>query len=59
MSNQISPVSFIFYAKNYYGLKDTTDVRFNNNDNDNTINSDSMIAIKQQIEDEQTTKYLQ
>ena len=58
MSNEISPVSFIFYAKNYYGLKDTTDVRFNQNDNDTTINSDSMIAIKQQIEDEQTTKYL-
>ena len=59
MSNQISPVAFIFYGKNYYNLKDTTDVRFNQNDNDTTINSDSMIAIKQQIENEQTTKYLQ
>ena len=59
LSNEISPVSFIFYAKNYYGLKDTTDVRFNQNDNNNTINSDSMMAIKQQIENEKTTKYLE
>lgn len=59
LSNEISPVSFIFYAKNYYGLKDTTDVRFNQNDNNNTINSDSMMAIKEQIENEKTTKYLE
>lgn len=59
MSNQISPVAFIFYGKNYYNLKDTTDVRFNQNDNDTTINSDSMLAIKEQIANEQSTKYLE
>ena len=59
LSNQISPVAFIFYGKNYYNLKDTTDVRFNQNDNDTTINSDSMIAIKEQIANEQATKYLE
>lgn len=52
MSNEISPVSFIFYSKNYYGLKDTTDVRFNQDNTDNTISSDSMIAIREQIENE-------
>lgn len=59
MSNEISPVSFIYYSKNYYGLKDTTDVRFNQDNNDNTITSDSISAIKQQIENEQKTKYLE
>lgn len=59
MSNEISPVSFIFYSKNYYGLKDTTDVRFNQNDNNNSVTSDSMNAIREQIENEQKTKYLE
>ena len=59
MSNEISPVSFIFYSKNYYGLKDTTDVRFNQNDNNNSVTSDSMDAIREQIENEQKTKYLE
>lgn len=52
MSNELSPVAFIFYGKNYYNLKDTTDVRFNQDNQDNTITSDSMIAIKEQIESE-------
>lgn len=52
MSNELSPVAFIFYGKNYYNLKDTTDVRFNQDNTDNTISSDSMIAIKEQIESE-------
>ena len=52
MSNELSPVAFIFYGKNYYNLKDTTDVRFNQDNQDNTITSDSMIAIKEQIENE-------
>mgnify|MGYP003293120700 CR=1 FL=1 len=27
MSGEVPPVAFIFYAKNYYGMKDQTDVR--------------------------------
>lgn len=59
MSNQISPVAFIFYGKNYYNLKDTTDVRFNQDGNDNSISSDSIDAIRAQIENEQATKYIE
>lgn len=59
MSNEISPVSFIFYAKNYYNMKDQTDVRFNTDQNTNNISSDSMQAIKDQIATEHTTKYLE
>jgi len=57
MSNEISPVAFIFYAKNYYGMKDQTDVRFNQDQNNEIISSDSIQAIKEQIAEEQT-KYL-
>ena len=59
MSNEISPVAFIFYAKNYYGMKDQTDVRFNQDQNDDTISSDSISALKEQIAEEQTTKYIE
>lgn len=59
MANEISPVSFIFYSKNYYGLKDTTDVRFNQDNNDTSISSDSIQAIKEQIANENQTKYLE
>lgn len=52
LEGSIPSVPFIFLAKNYYNLKDQTDITFNNNQNDNTINSQSIDAIKQQIEDE-------
>lgn len=59
MSNEISPVAFIFYAKNYYGMKDQTDVRFNQDQNNETISSDSIQAIKEQIESEKKTQLLE
>lgn len=59
MSGEVPPVAFIFYAKNYYGMKDQTDVRFNQDQNDNTISSDSVDALKEQIAQEQTIKYLE
>lgn len=59
ISGEVPPVAFIFYAKNYYNMKDQTDVRFNQDSNDTNISSDSMMAIREQIANEQTTKYLQ
>ena len=59
MSGEVPPVAFIFYAKNYYGMKDQTDVRFNQDQNNNTISSDSVDALKEQIAQEQTIKYLE
>ena len=53
-----SSVPFIFLSKNYFGLKDTTEVNVSANNQDNTINSDSMTAIKQQIQAENETKQL-
>lgn len=59
MSNEISPVAFIFYAKNYYNMKDQTDVRFNqDNQNDTTLNNNTMQIIKEQIESEKSTQLL-
>ena len=58
LSGDIPSVPFIFLAKNYYSLKDTTEVNLSANNQDNTINSDSMAAIKQQIEAEKDTKLL-
>lgn len=59
MSGEVPPVAFIFYAKNYYGMKDQTDVRFNQDQNTETIASDSISALKEQIAEEQTIKYLE
>ena len=59
MSGEIPPVAFIFYAKNYYGMKDQTDVRFNQDQNNDTISSDSVSALKEQIAQEQTIKYIE
>lgn len=59
MSNEISPVSFIFYAKNYYGMKDQTDVNVSANNQDNTINSNTMQTIKEQIKMEEEQKQLE
>ena len=59
MSGEVPPVAFIFYAKNYYGMKDQTDVRFNQDQNSETISSDSVSALREQIEQEQATKYLE
>ena len=58
LSGDIPSVPFIFLAKNYYSLKDTTEVNLSANNQDNTINSESMAAIKQQIEAEKDTKLL-
>lgn len=54
MSGEVPPVAFIFYAKNYYGMKDTTDISVSANQQDNTINSNTMQTIKEQIELEKT-----
>ena len=60
ISGEIPPVAFIFYAKNYYGMKDQTDVRFNQDNQDNTIlNSNTMETIKEQIELEKQTQLLE
>lgn len=59
LSGDIPSVPFIFLSKNYFGLKDTTEVNLSANNQDNTINSDSMTAIKQQIQAENETKQLE
>lgn len=59
MSGEVPPVAFIFYAKNYYGMKDQTDVRFNQDQNNETISSDSVSALKEQIAQEESIKYLE
>ena len=60
ISGEIPPVAFIFYAKNYYGMKDQTDVRFNqDNQESNLLNSNTMETIKEQIELEKQTQLLE
>lgn len=59
MSGEVPPVAFIFYAKNYYGMKDQTDVRFNQEQNNETIASDSVSALKEQIELEKQSQLLE
>ena len=59
MSGEVPPVAFIFYAKNYYGMKDQTDVRFNQDQNNETISSDSVSALREQIIQEESLKYLE
>jgi hypothetical protein len=60
LSGDIPSVPFIFLAKNYYSLKDQTDVRFNQHDiKDNTINSNTIQVIKEQIESEKSNQLLQ
>ena len=60
ISGEIPPVAFIFYAKNYYGMKDQTDVRFNQDNQDNNIlNSNTMETIKEQIELEKQSQLLE
>lgn len=58
LDGSIQAVPFIFLSKNYYGLKDTTDISFNNQQNDTTINSNTMDAIKEQISREEEQKLL-
>lgn len=58
LDGSIQAVPFIFLSKNYYGLKDTTDISFNNQQNDNTVNSGTMDAIKEQIALEEEQKLL-
>ena len=59
LSGDIPSVPFIFLAKNYYNLKDQTDVRFNQDTQDNTINSNTMATIKEQIELEKQSQLLE
>ena len=60
ISGEIPPVAFIFYAKNYYGMKDQTDVRFNqDNQESNLLNSNTMETIKEQIELEKQNQLLE
>lgn len=60
ISGEIPPVAFIFYAKNYYGMKDQTDVRFNqDNQESNLLNSNTMETIKEQIELEKQSQLLE
>lgn len=59
MSNEISPVAFIFYAKNYYGMKDQTDVRFNQDNQEQLATSNTMETIKEQIELEKKAQLLE
>lgn len=59
MSGEIPPVAFIFYAKNYYNMKDQTDVRFNQDQTtNNNITSESIGALKEQIELEKQNQLL-
>jgi hypothetical protein len=60
LDGSVPSVPFIFLSKNYFNLKDTTDIAFNtNNQNDNTINSNTMDIIKQQIANEQDAQLLE
>ena len=60
ISGEIPPVAFIFYAKNYYGMKDQTDVRFNqDNQENNMLNNNTMETIKEQIELEKKSQLLE
>lgn len=55
MCGEIPPVSFIFYSKNYYGMTDTTSLQLtNSNSQDNTINTNTIETIKEQLALEQT-----
>lgn len=59
LDGSIPSVPFIFLSKNYFGLKDTTDISFNNNNqNDNTVNNNTMQTIKEQIELEKQSQLL-
>ena len=58
LEGSIPSVPFIFLSKNYFGLKDTTDVRFNQDNQDETINSNTMNVIKEQIETERQSELL-
>ena len=60
LDGSIPSVPFIFLSKNYFGLKDTTDISFNNNQDTNIMNNtNTMQVIKEQIESEQQTQLLQ
>lgn len=59
LDGTVQSVPFIFLAKNYYGLKDTTDVSISATNQDQTITSDSIQAIKEQIESEKKTQLLE
>lgn len=52
LSGDVPSVPFIFLSKNYFGLKDTTEVNLSANNQDNTINSETMSVIREQIKSE-------
>ena len=54
LDGSIQQVAWIFLAKNYFNLRDTTDISVSANQQDNTINSNTMQTIKEQIELEKT-----
>ena len=59
LDGTIQSVPFIFLSKNYFGLKDQTDVNISANNQDNTINSNTMATIKEQIAMEEEQKQLE
>lgn len=59
LGGEIASVPWIFTAKNYFNLKDQTDVHVSATNQDNTINSNTMTAIKEQIALENETKQLE
>ena len=59
LDGTIQSVPFIFLSKNYFGLKDQTDVNISANNQDNTINADTMATIKEQIALEKEQKQLE
>lgn len=58
LDGTIQSVPFIFLSKNYFGLKDQTDVNISASNQDNTINSNTMATIKEQIAMEEEQKQL-
>ena len=59
LSGDIPSVPFIFLSKNYFGLKDTTEVNVSAVNQDNSINSDTLSVIKDQVKMERETLQLQ
>ncbi len=56
MSGQINPVTWIFYAKNYFGMKDSQDINIiPNNPNDATVPIDD---IRKLIQDQHDKSYV-
>ena len=59
INGNINAVLYMFLSKNYYGLKDTQDISIKANNQDNTINTNTMDIIKEQIENEKRSQLLE